>query len=217
MDSQIWSKVEEKRAFILVVNGHEVHRLRVTGLLLSRKVQGILEALQQGQHPSAVGAGSVETLDARTISKAELSPSNGSLKLYGGPDGSTTLSYSTGDSDADAILESILAQSGRSFQPAKEPIGVIEALIPPAIFGVLGGLFWLALQDSAKKAAAGEVVEVNGLRRRGLKRLLISIAEMLGTSGTTAVGVVLIVLIVGWAAARIIKRPERTVLMPANA
>ncbi len=40
---------------------------------------------------------------------------------------------------------------------------------------------------------------------------------MLGTGGTVAVGAVLLALILGWAAMRIIKRPERTVWLPENA
>ncbi len=38
----------------------------------------------------------------------------------------------------------------------------------------------------------------------------------LGTGGTMAVGVVLLVLILGWAAMRIIHRPERTVWLPVK-
>jgi hypothetical protein len=219
MESQIWSKSEEKWAYILVLRGHEVHRLKVTGnaLTLKRKVQGVLEALQQGQAPADVGAKSVETLDARTIGKAEVSPGNGSLTLHGEGDGAKALSFSTAESNADEVLRAILAQSGRTFQPAQEEIGVVEALVPPVFLGVLGGLFWMGVYQSAGKLAAGEEVEVHGLRRRGLQRLLIWVAEILGTGGTVAVGVVLLVLVLGWAAKRIIHRPERTVWRPEPA
>lgn len=198
--------------------GTAVSLLKVTGLSLTlkRKVQGVLEALQQGQDPSAVGAKSVKTIDARSISKAELSPGNASLTLHGGDDGTKTLKFSPADNTADAILQTILAQAGRNFQPKQEEIGVVEALIPPVFFGGVGGLFWGLIYHAAGKMAAGEEIEVKG-RRQGLQQLLIWAAELLGTNGTIAVGVVLLVLILGWAANRIIHRPERTVWLPETA
>jgi hypothetical protein len=219
MESRIWSKSEEKWAYILVLKGQEVNVLKVTGnmLTLKRNVQGVMEALQQGEPPASVGAKSVETLDARTISKAEVSPGNATLTLHGGADGSTELAYTTGDSDADAILKEILAQSGRTFQPAEEEIGVIEALIPPGIFGALAAIFWFAVYSSAGQMEAGEEVDVRPGRRAGLRWLLVWVAELLGTGGTIALGVVLLALILGWAAARIIRRPKRTVWLPEKA
>jgi hypothetical protein len=50
-----------------------------------------------------------------------------------------------------------------------------------------------------------------------LQRLLIWAAELLGTGGTVVVGVLLLALILGWAAKRIIHRPQRTVWLPENA
>jgi hypothetical protein len=216
METQIWSKSEEKWAYILVLRDHEVHCLRVSGnvLTLKRNVKGVLEALEQGQAPADVGAKVVETLDARSISKAEVSPGNNSLTLQGGEGGSKTLTYSTGDSNAGEILQAILAQSGQNFQATQEEIGVVQALIPPVVIGALGGIFWAGVYQSAGKFEAGEDVEVKGIRGRGLKRLLIAVAEFLGTGGTMAVGAVLLVLILGWAAMRIIRRPERTVWLP---
>jgi hypothetical protein len=216
MESQIWSKSSEKWAYILMVRGHEVYQLKVTGnvLTLKRNVTAVIDALERGESPSEVGAKSVETLDARTLAKAEVSPGNGSLTLHGGEDGSTELTYSTADNNADEILRAILAQSGRTFQPTQEEIGVVEALILPAIIGIVGGLFWAGVYQSAGQIAAGAEVEVKGFRHLGFKRLLIWAAELLGTGGTVVVGVLLLVLILGWAAKRIIHRPERTVWLP---
>jgi hypothetical protein len=216
MESRIWSKSEEKWAYILMLRGQEVHCLKVTGnmLTLKRNVKAVLEALEQGQAPAEVGAKSVETLDARTITKAELSPGNTSLTLHGGAEGSKQLAYTTGNSDANEILRTILAQTGRTFQATQEEIGVVEALAPPGIVGAVAGLGWVAVYSAAGKMAAGEEVEVNGVRRRGLKRMLIWVAEILGPTGTIAVGAVLLVLILGWAAARVIRRPQRTVWLP---
>ena len=221
MDQQIWVKSEEKWATILVLRGDEVSRLKITGnmLTLKRKVQGVLEALEQGRAPSDAGAKSksVETLDARAIAKAELSPGNGSLTLHGGGDAAKALNFSAADNKADEILRAILARSGRTFQPTREEIGVVEALLPPAIVGGLAGLFWAGVYQSANELATGKDVEVKGFRRRGLQRLLIGVAEILGTGGTVAVGVVLLVLVLGWAARRIVHRPERTVWLPEKA
>ena len=47
--------------------------------------------------------------------------------------------------------------------------------------------------------------------------MLIMVAEILGPNGTMAAGVVLAVLVVGWLAMRIFRRPERTVWTPAKA
>jgi hypothetical protein len=80
----------------------------------------------------------------------------------------------------------------------------------------VGGLFWAGLYQAANKLAAGEAVEVRG-RRRGIQRLLIMLAENLGTGGTIAVGVMLLALVLGWAAARIVRRPRRTVWLPEGA
>ena len=219
MERQIWSKAEEKWAYILVLQEHEVSRLKITGnmLTLKRNLQNALDALYQGKTPSEVGGKSVETLDARTIGKAEVSPGNDSLTLHGGTDNSQKLTYSTGDSNADTIMQTILAQSGRSFQQSKEEIGVIEALMPPVILGGISGVLWFAVYSAAGQIAGGEEVEVKGFRRRGLQRILIFIAETLGTNGTIGVGVLLLILFIGWAAMRIIRRPERTVWLPENA
>jgi hypothetical protein len=218
IESQIWLKAEEKRAQILLLRGDQVSRLTVTGmsLTLKKKAQGVVEALQQGQDLSAVGVKSVETLDARTIRKAEVSPGNGSLTLHGGEDGSKKLSFSAPSSNADEILRTILARSGRTFQPSQEDIGVGEALLPPGIIGVVAGLLWMGVYQSAVDMAAGKEVVAKG-RRQGLQNLLIGVAQMLGTGGTIAVGAVILALVVAWAAKRIVHRPQRTVWVPEGA
>src|SRR4051794_4414879 len=105
-----------------------------------------------------------------------------------GGDRPRKLTFLAVDSNADEILRAILAQSGRTFRATQEEIGVIEALLVPAIVGAVGGLL-----------------------------LIMLLAEGLGTGGTVAVGVVLLMLVLGWAAARIIRRPQRTVWLPEEA
>lgn len=212
---QIWSKVSEKFAYILVLRGQEVHLFKVTGMsmLLKGKVRKVLDALEQGQDPVEAGGKLVETLDARAIGKAEVAPGNGSLKLYGDGEKPRSISFSTEGSTADEVLKAILDQSGRNFQTEQEDIGVVEALVPPAIFGVLGGLLWLGINQSAGKLAAGEEVEARG-RRRAIQELLNWVAGLLGTTGTMILGGVLLALIVGWAGSRLVNRPQRTVWRP---
>lgn len=120
------------------------------------------------------------------------------------------LNYATGDGDAGDIIQAILAKSDREFQPSKETITAFEALVGPVVVGVLAGLFWAGINQSAEQLASGEYPEAHG-RRAGLQRILIWIAELLVPVGATALGLGLLVLIAGWAASRPIKRPERTV------
>jgi hypothetical protein len=185
---------------------------------LKRNVKAVMEGLEQGLAPDEVKAKSVETLDVRSITKAEIGPENRTLHVYGpGADGKEQmLSFMSDVPNADGILQAILARGNQTFQPTQEPISVGEALLPPGIVGVLGALLWAGLYQSAGALAAGNVVEVHG-RRRGLQQLLNWVAEVLGVTGVIAVGVVLLCLILGWAARRIVKRPERTVWLPQSA
>src|SRR5262249_3133839 len=100
-----------------------------------------------------------------------------------------------------------------TYQPTKEEIGVGEALLPPVITGAVGGLLWYGIYSSASDLAAGKEIEIRG-RRQGMKRMLVWVAELLGPTGATVLGVALLVLIVGWLAMRIIRRPQRTVWLP---
>jgi hypothetical protein len=83
----------------------------------------------------------------------------------------------------------VVASARSSFQPFRKPAG---------------------------KIAGGEAVEVKRFRRRGLQRMLITVAELQGPEGTIAVGVVLLALVLGWATTRIVRRPKRTVWLPAK-
>ncbi|MEW4569802.1 hypothetical protein AB1L88_18210 [Tautonia sp. JC769] len=215
MDVQIWSKSQEKRAHVLALRGNEVSLVSLSGNMftLKKKLKEVIERLEAGDDPSQLKAGSVATIDAASIARARVSPGNDSLTLHGGPDGSKTLSFPTADGNASEILQAILGRAGRSFQSTREDIGVFEAIIPPAIVGGLGGLFWMGTYDAATRLASGEAVEATG-RRQGMKRLLIGVADTLGTTGTIAVGVGLLALVLGWAFLRITRRPQRTVWLP---
>src|SRR4051794_35238705 len=105
MESQIWSKVEEKRAHILMLRGHEVYRLKVTGmsLTLKRKAQGVLGGLEPGKAPAEGGANWGERPDPRTVGKAGVSPGKASRPLPGEGGGATKRPSPAADSNADAI------------------------------------------------------------------------------------------------------------------
>jgi hypothetical protein len=47
--------------------------------------------------------------------------------------------------------------------------------------------------------------------------MMIWAAELLGVNGTIAVGAVGLAFVVGWAARRLVKRPQRTVWLPEQA
>lgn len=215
MESPMWVNKQEKWAYILLLRDHEVYLLKVTGskFSLKKNLQKVLEALEGGQVPSEVKAKSVEMLDARAIGKAELGEGNKSLSLYGEGENPKKLKFSPPEYNADTIWQAVQERSGKTFQSTKEDIGAVEAVVPLAIWGGLGGLLWYGLYDAATKLAAGETLKVSG-RRQGLQRMLNGVAGMLGTTGTVALGVVLLALVLGWAVRRVVRRPQRTMLVP---
>jgi hypothetical protein len=85
MEPQTWSNAEEKFAYVLTLRENEIHLLKVTVnvLTLKRNLKGVIEALEQGKTPADAGAKSCETLDARTIRIAEVSPGNGKFATAG--------------------------------------------------------------------------------------------------------------------------------------
>lgn len=214
MDSQIWCRLEEKFGHVLVLRGEQVHLLKVTGLMLKRKFAGVVERLENGDDPQDVGA-KVQTFEVGEIGKAEVSPSGKGLKLYRERDGAK-IAFTSPETDADDIRATILGRTGRSFQPAEEEVGVIEALLPPAISGLLLGLFWMAVYSVASDRSQGKEVVVKG-RRQGMQHVAILISDTLGYAGTLAVGGLILVVVVGWAASRLIHRPRRTAWLPAAA
>lgn len=76
MDQRIWTKTEDKAAHILLKRGPELHQLKVTGssLTLKHNLGKVLEGLEAGADPRETKAKLVESLDARQLGKAELSP-----------------------------------------------------------------------------------------------------------------------------------------------
>ena len=90
-------------------------------------------------------------------------------------------------------------------------------MIPPGVAGVSGGALWCALDSTARQIEAGGHVDARAGRRRGLRQMLIWASETLGTNGSIAAGVLLLLPVIGRATMRIVRRPERTVWMPEAA
>jgi hypothetical protein len=210
MDLQVWSKAEEKRAVILALRGDAVHRLEVTGGKARQELPRIIGALQQGQEPDAVGANSVQTLRAASIGQVRVSPDQEDVEFRADGENGSTLKFSTGDKKAAEIAQTVLARAGRPFRQELQDLTAVEAVLPPLILGAIIGLFWALVYMAAGELEAGKEVEVHG-RRSGLKRLFVLVAQMLGVKGTLVVGALLGVWIIGWAAMRVVRRPQRTV------
>jgi hypothetical protein len=212
VDLEIWSKVEEKRGVILALRGDELHRIGMIGMSgkPAREIPKMIEALKQGQEPSSLGARSVETLKIASIGRAEVSPGQDSVKFSAEGDDGATLNFSSSESKASEIARAVLARAGRPFLEEKQDIGPVEAVMPPLITGVILGIVCAFLYGTAGQLEGGEQIEVHG-RRSGLKRLFVFVAGLLGVKGTMAVGVLILVLVVAWAAMRIVHRPQRTV------
>jgi hypothetical protein len=179
-----------------------------------REVPRMIEALRQGQEPSAVGARSVETLKLSSIGRAEVTPEQYTVKFIADGDNGATLEYSSSETNGAEIARTVLARTGRTYREEKQDIGPVEAVMPPIVMGVVIGIFWALLYGSAGQVEAGEQVQIRPGRHSGMKRLFVTLASMLGVNGTIGLGVVLALLIVGWATMRLVRRPQRTVWLP---
>jgi hypothetical protein len=62
-----------------------------------------------------------------------------------------------------------------------------------------------------------EEITAHSSRSRALKRLILLIAELLGPNGAIAAGAIVLVVFLGWAVYRIVKRPQRMVWGPCMA
>lgn len=221
METQLWFKAQDEGrwADILMLRGQEVYTLTVVADSkgLQHKLMPALEALQSGQDPHSLKADWVKTVNAQAIIRAEVSPDNETLTLYHGEKGSKKLTYATGDKNAGAILQEILAQSGKTFQPVEVEIGVGEALVGPVVVGVIAAVVVALVYANAGMMAAGQDVEVHGTGRiAGFFRMLKWAGQLLGPVGTIATGVVLLIVIVAWAVRSVTHRPKRTAWLPAS-
>lgn len=209
MDSRFWSMVEDKRGVVLALRGDELHRLEITGKEFRQDVPRIMEALDEGREPGAVGAGALASLKLATIGRIRVSSDLDDVEFRAGGDGGAILTFSTNGPNAREIARAVLERTGRPFREEHEPITAAQAVGPPMIVGVMAASAWALLYLTASQLAAGKAIEIHG-RRAGLKRLFALAAEMLGVNGTLAVGAVLLMWVAGWAALRFARRPHHT-------
>lgn len=210
MNLQLWSKVEEKSGTVLALRGDEIHRLEIRGNKARQDASRIIQALQDGQDPSAIGANAIRTLKLESIGTIRVSPGQDDVEFHGAGDAAEPVKFSTSGRNGAAIAQTVLARVGRPFREERQDISTAEAVTPPLIIGVIVGFLWALLYGAAGQVAAGEEIEVHG-RRAGLKRLLILVAETLGINGTLVLGGLLLAWIIGWTAMRVIRRPQRTI------
>jgi hypothetical protein len=210
MDSRFWSRIEDKRGVVLALRRDELHRLEITGKEFRQDVPRIMEALDEGQEPGAVGAGALESLSLARIGQIRVSPDLDDVEFRTGGDGGATVKFSTSGNNAGEIARTVLERTGRPFREEHEEISAAEAVMPPAIIGALAVCLWGILYLTAGQIAAGQSIAIRG-RRAWLKRLLSTMAEMLGVDGTLALGAVVLLGIAVWAAMRVARRPHRTI------
>jgi hypothetical protein len=215
MSIQVWANLSENQGEILVLLEKDVYQLRLARSAFSfeHKFHQLIEALEQGKPPHDAGATSVTSLELSKIAKAVIAPGNTVMTLRG-ENGAPKMTYATGEKIADQIFQAILDRSGRAFESKQEKLGVGEALILPAIWGVLVAILWVGLYGIATDLVEGKKIQASG--RQWIKDVLVWVANALGTSGAHAVGVVLLLPVLFWAGKRIMQRPQRTVWLPTN-
>ena len=127
----------------------------------------------------------------------------------------TEISYSSSDCDADAILATILERGGRKFEAVQEEVGLVEAVTAPVLLGLIAGVFWYLIFSAAGEHAEGHEVEVKG-RRKGVQRMMIMVADLIGYNGALALGALLAAWVLYSTVSRVVKRPQRTVWLPTS-
>jgi hypothetical protein len=215
MSIHVWSTLHKNIGEILVLLDHDVYKLKLSKSAFSfeSKFNQLIEALEQGKHPREAGATSLKSLELGKLAKAVIRPGNAYLTLYG-EGGVPKLTYASTEKIADQIFQAIHDRSGRAFESKQEELGVGEALIIPASWLAIVGCLWGVLYMTATDLAQGKEIKTN---RNGLvKDLLVWVASALGTNGSHAVGVILLLTVLFWAGKRIVKRPLRTVWLPAR-
>lgn len=217
MDLQLWTKAEQKKFTILALRGDEVHCLEIRGDNAHQDAARMVEALQQGQEPSGLGATTVSSIKVSSIAQARACPDNEIVELHPeGTDGKVMKFPTSGKTAAD-VIRAVLARSGRSYQEGRKDITAFEAMAPSIGVGVVLAFFWGLLYLTASDIESGKGVDVEHGRRRGLKQLFAWLAGMLGMKGTLMVGGGVLALLIAWAAVRLVKRPQRAVWTPATA
>lgn len=89
--------------------------------------------------------------------------------------------------DYKEVRDYILSQ--KNFSPSTEKLGNAGAIVKPALYTLVVGIFSAVLVYMAKELESGNAVTVSG-SRKGFKKILLLIAESLGFYGCLALGIV---------------------------
>lgn len=221
MDNQVWHKVEEKQGAVLVLTGDALHRIEFSGKNAKREATEAVTALLEGKDPASIVSSGSKVVPLSAIQRVEVSHGRDTVKVHtveGDKPVTVEFMVRSGD-DAPGIARAVVQRAALSHPERSEDIGVVEALIAPVIMGVIVGFLWALVYGAASTLDSGQEINVaqGSSRGRFFKRIILFIAELLGTNGTIVVGVLLLAAFVGWAIHRIVKRPQRLVWGPPTA
>jgi len=221
MDNQVWHKVEDKQGAVLVLSGEALYRIEFQGKNAKREATEAVTALLRGKDPASIVSSGSKIVPLSAIQRVEVSHDRDTVKVHtveGDKPVKLEFTVRSGD-DAPGIARAVVERAAISHPERSEDIGVVEALIGPVIMGVIVGFLWALVYGAATTLDAGEEINVaqGSSRGRFFKRIVVFIAELLGTNGTIAVGVLLLAAFLGWSIHRIVKRPQRLVWGPPAA
>ena len=217
MDTKVWHKVGEKQGTVLAVTGDALYLLDFNGKNAKREAGDAAKALVGGQDPAGVIAQGTKRVPLAAIGRVEVSHGHDTVKFHATDAGKPVkVEFTVSGTGAPEIAKAVVERAGITHPERTEDIGVVEALLGPVIVGAIAGGLWAVIFGSAKSIEGGEAIDVNkgSSRGRAMKRLVAFIAETLGTNGTIAVGVLLLLAVLAWAVLRVVKRPQRLVWGP---
>jgi hypothetical protein len=221
MENRVWHKVEDKLGTVLVLAGDTLYHFTFTGKNAKREGADATTALLGGQNPATVAASTSKVVPLSAIQRVEVSHGRDTVKFRTVDAGKPVVLEFTvrSDDDAPTIARAVVERAGMKYPERSEDISVVEALIGPVIMGVIAGVLWAFVYGAATTLDSGQEVDVaqGSSRGRAFKRIVFFIAGLLGTKGTIAVGVVLLLVVVGSSVHRIVKRPQRLVWGPDTA
>lgn len=220
MDTRVWHKVEDKTGAVLALTGDTLHKLSFSGKNARNQAAAAVTAISSGTDPATIVASSTKTVPLRAIERVEVSHGHDSVKFHtveAGKPVSVDFGVRTGD-DGPGIARSVVERAGIKHPERPENIGVVEALLGPVILGLIAGVVWWFVYNTAITLETGQDVSVTQGSRRGrsFKAMLLFTADLLGTKGTIALGALLAVIFLGWAVKEVVKRPQKLVWGPSK-
>ena len=217
METRIWHKAEEKLATVLVMTGDAIHRFQFTGKNAAKEANEVATAVAAGQDPAKVALGKRESLPLSAIKRVEVSHGKDTVKFKDlKAEKPVKIEFTPEGDDAREIALAVIERAGIAHPEGTEDIGVFEALIGPLFVAVIAGVAFAFVYNAATTLDSGQEIDTDtgGRKGRGLKRTVVFFARMLGTNGTIAVGVIMLILVLAWGTRLVVKRPQRIVWGP---